>query len=273
MRTIAHHLPTTPLATTHALLSPDQLSLAELVRGCRDEMRQYLCQQLVSDRCGFELFQRAFQQDEWAWASIYELYYGLVLTWITQQKGGSSLNQDDYPAIVNATFARFAKAVTQGATVFHSVAGILQYLKCCAQCATIEEIRSRQAHQCEETLASLELDREPLANDPADIVASRVMAQEVWHAIEATLHNRREQIVATCLLLQGRPPRDIYRTYPEEFASVKEVYNVRRNMLDRLQHNRQLLALVAERAGEASIVCQKSKRKVPKAAVEVWQHD
>ena len=133
----------------------DLLSNRDLACGCSEETNKFLRQSVSDDRFCLELFRRAIvKRDDEAWASIYQQYAPLVLTWVTQhQSTALLLGQDGSAPLVNAAFAKFAQALTPAKIGnFDSLAAILKYLKMCVHSVVSDEIRSRQARQYEETL-------------------------------------------------------------------------------------------------------------------------
>jgi hypothetical protein len=132
---------------------PERLSINELAQRCSEETNKFLKQNISNDRYCLEMFRRAIvNRDDDAWASIYQQYAPLVLTWVTQhQSAAPLLGQDGSGPLVNAAFAKFSQALTPAKMEnFDSLAAVLKYLKMCVHSVVADEVRLRQARQYEE---------------------------------------------------------------------------------------------------------------------------
>lgn len=220
------------------------LSTNELARCCSEETSKFLKQSVSNDRFCLELFRRAIiQRDETAWASVYQQYAPLVLTWVAQRQNATPvLALDGGAPLVNAAFAKFAQALTPAKMGnFSSLAAILKYLKLCVHSVVADEVRSRQTRLLEETLETVE--HEPAADDPADHVVSSLAAQDLWQIIQEELHSENERVLIYLAYVQGMKPAEISARHRHLFSTVDDVYRVKRNVLERLRRNRRLQAL------------------------------
>src|SRR5947209_9707974 len=153
----------------------ERLSVNDLARCCSEETNKFLKQSASNDRYCLELFRRAIiKRDDDAWASIYQQYAPLVLTWITQHQSATPLlGQDGSAPLVNAAFAKLSQALTPAKMEnFDSLAAVLNYLKMCVHSVVADEVRTRQARQYEEALELIE--HEPATDDPADDVVANI---------------------------------------------------------------------------------------------------
>ncbi len=220
------------------------LSVNELARYCAEETNKFLKQSVSNDRFCLELFRRAImQRDEAAWASIYQQYAPLVLTWVAQHQSATPvLGQDGAAPLVNASFAKFAQALTPVKMGnFDSLAAILKYLKMCVHSVVADEVRARQARQLEETLEAIE--HEPAGDDPADDVVATISAQNLWQLIQEELNGDEERVLIYLAYVQGMKPGEISARHRRLFPTVDDVYRIKRNVLERLRRNRRLQAL------------------------------
>ncbi len=220
------------------------LSINELARCCSEETNKFLKQSASNDRFCLELFRRAIiKRDDGAWASIYQQYAPLVLTWVTQHQSATSLlGQDGSAPLVNGAFAKFSQALTPAKmSNFSSLAAILKYLKMCVHSVVADEVRARQSRQYEETLDAIE--HEPASDDPADDVVANISAQDLWKIIQGELNGEDERVLIYLAYVQGMKPSEISSMYPHFFPTVDDVYRIKRNVLERLRRNRRLLAL------------------------------
>ena len=63
---------------------------------------------------------------------------------------------------------------------------------------------------------------------------------EFWRYIDTQLNGDAERAVVLCSFVLGMKPGEICDERPDLFASVAEVYNVKRNVLCRLSRNPEL---------------------------------
>ena len=60
---------------------------------------------------------------------------------------------------------------------------------------------------------------------------------ERWEILKKMFHDEREQPLAYLLFHCGLKPREIVHFCPQEFSDVHEIYRLRSNVIERLQHN------------------------------------
>ncbi|GER92063.1 hypothetical protein KDW_62250 [Dictyobacter vulcani] len=152
------------------------------------------------------------------------------------------LGQDGGAPLVNAAFAKFAQALTPTKIGnFETLAAILKYLKLCVHSVVADEVRVRQSRQYEDTLESIE--HEPASDDPADDVVANLSAQDLWKIILQEVHSEEERVLIYEAYVHGMKPGEICSLHPRYFASVDDVYRIKRNVLERLRRNRRLQTL------------------------------
>jgi RNA polymerase sigma factor (sigma-70 family) len=225
-------------------LQPERLTINELARHCSEETNKFLKQNVSNDRYCLELFRRAIvNRDDDAWASIYQQYAPLVLTWITQHQSATPLlGQDGSGPLVNAAFAKFSQALTPAKMEnFDALAAVLKYLKMCVHSVVADEVRARQARQYEEALDAIE--HEPASADPAEDVIASISAQGLWQVILEELNGEDERVLIYLAYVQGMKPGEISNRHRQFFPTVDDVYRIKRNVLERLRRNRRLQAL------------------------------
>ena len=223
---------------------PERLSINELARCCSEETNKFLKQSVSNDRYCLELFRRAIvARDDAAWASIYQQYAPLVLTWITQHQSATPLlGQDGSAPLVNAAFAKFSQALTPAKMEnFDSLAAVLKYLKMCVHSVVADEVRTRQSRQYEEALDAIE--HEPASADPADDVIATISAQGLWQIIFEELNGEDERVLIYLAYVHGMKPSEISSQHRQFFPTVDDVYRIKRNVLERLRRNRRLQTL------------------------------
>lgn len=231
------------------VLAPERLTGAELVQAARREIAAFLRGQPTDDACAFALFRRAIAGgDELAWSGLYDLYHAVVEAWIARQAPAQS--HEDREVLVNECFAKFYRSISpEKLKRFPSVRALLAYLKTCARSVTLDYRRAQQAHWREEPLEFTDQEG-PVLDDPADLVATQLEAQELWQVIWREATSAQERLIIQVVCVLGRTPRQLQQSYPLFFPTIEDVYRIKRNLLERLRRNHRLLALRVDRPGE-----------------------
>jgi len=81
-------------------------------------------------------------------------------------------------------------------------------------------------------------------DDPADIAAAELAAQELWQIIGREVPSVEERLILQIVCALGLSPRELQRRYSHLFASVEDIYRIKRNVLERLRRNKELLELL-----------------------------
>ena len=230
--------------------NPEHLTVSALLLQAHREIHTYPHKQPTTNTCAFELFRRAIgQRDEQAWAGLYELYHALVGSWIVRL--APALSPQEREALTIETFAKFATSVgPHKFGRFADVGALLAYLKCCTRSVTLDDRRAHQARQREVPLESVA--QELLYEDVAGSVADALAAQELWHVIAraAPAHEERLILVLVCAL--GWSSAELQHRYPLLFPSVEDVYRRKRNVMERLRRNKELLWLLERQSSRTS---------------------
>lgn len=227
-------------------LATRQLPLEQLAEACRRETERFLRNAGFDDAFCFELFRRAVvERGEHAWEKIVAQYRRMVLTWVKRHPDLPALGGDeDGDHWVDAVFVRFWSAVKpERFGQFENTRRILAYLKMCANSVIQDELRQRA-----QQLSTVSLD--PMAGldensaapaPPASAVEARsdggLLAQELLAIIQSALHDDREWEVFRLTVVLGYTPREISRRHPDRFPTADTVYQIKRNLLDRLRRN------------------------------------
>ena len=222
-------------------VSTQHMTITELIEEARRETALFQRRQATESACSYELWRRAIVlRDDWAWAAVYRLYAPVVSAWIVLRAPG--LVGEDLDVLVNQAFARFAHAMTeQKWRDFACVGALLGYLKRCAHSAAADSRRWQPRQH--DALDSLPVSCEPLIRDCADIVMERQAAQELWRLVCSEAPAHEEQLVLLLVVAQGMSPRALQQRYPTVFPSVQDIYRIRRNVIERLQRNKELRRL------------------------------
>lgn len=214
-----------------------QRPLAEIASACRAETEKFL-RNLPScaDYC-YELFRRAIcQRDQPAWEAVLAQYRGIVLSWVRQHSAASSLREDD-EYWINRAFTRFWGAIgADRFSRFETLAALLKYLKMCVNSVLLDDMRARAVAQVES------LDEQP-AEQAGNTVDAEVMAVgrlaggELWQTIAAEIADEAERVVVYLSFALDMKPAEIFERYRALYASVGDVYRIKRNVLERLRRS------------------------------------
>ncbi|HEX6484707.1 MAG TPA: hypothetical protein VF043_38160 [Ktedonobacteraceae bacterium] len=202
------------------------LSSQLLAAHCLRELNNYHRGEPSTDTYGLELLHRAtIQGDQEAWMWLQHCFSGVVRGWLHHHPSREAAyrleSEENYVA---QAFERFWQATTLTQQVeFRTFAAALQYLRASLNGAILDTLRaySRPGE------VSLPGPGEPEVEDKTD-------GSEVWENLKALLPNEDEQRVAYLLFHCGLKPREIVRFCPQEFRDIREIYRLRRNIMERL---------------------------------------
>jgi hypothetical protein len=198
-------------------------------REANGELPEVRCE----DQNSLELFRRAtVDHDHQAWELLQRRFYEIVLSWMRRHPkreiAGRLDSEDNYVA---QAFERFWQATAfNRALEFTSLAAALTYLRASLNGAIMDTLRM-YARPREAPLPEPGYGAEPAAEE-AD-----TEGDELWEALRSLLPQEREQRLAYLLFHCGLKPREVVRYCPQEFSDVREVYRLRRNIIERLMRN------------------------------------
>ena len=202
------------------------LSAQLLAAHCLRELSNYHRGEPSADTYGLELLRRAtIQGDQEAWTWLQHCVSGVVRDWLhhhPSREAASRLESEEN--YVAQAFERFWQVTTLTQRVeFHTLAAALQYLRASLNGAILDTLRAYPRPR----EVSLPGPGEPEVEDKTD-------GSEVWEILKALLPNEHEQRVAYLLFYCGLKPREIVRFCPQEFRDIREIYRLRRNIMERL---------------------------------------
>lgn len=223
--------------------APRHLDAEALRRRCLAESERYYRGQPHDTRYAYELFRRALvERCELAWAHLYELYRPLVESWV-RRSGAFAGSGESSEYFVAPAFTRFWQAVTpERFAAFATLAALLHYLQLCASCAVIDSIRAQSWAEMlpEEAIPAWHGGSQA----PDEEALDRISRHEFWHLIDAQLTGAAERVVVYDSFVMGMKPSDILSRHTALFATIGDVYNVKRNVIGRLSRNDDLRRLV-----------------------------
>jgi hypothetical protein len=221
-----------------------QMEIGALMRRCMIESERFYRGQPHDTSFAYELFRRALvERDEVAWEHIYTHYSSLVESWV-RRSGAFAGSGESSEYFVGMAFTRFWRAITpERFASFSTLPSLLHYLQLCAGCVVIDSVR---AQSWAEMLPEEAIPFDCAAHtSPDEEAMERVNRQEFWSYISAQLHDEAERVLVFNFFVLGMKPGDIYDHRQDLFTSVKDVYNVKRNVLGRLSRNSELRRMLA----------------------------
>jgi hypothetical protein len=208
------------------------MPLRAVAAACRDEMDRRRRGEPFSDAFGEELFRRAIcERDQRAWEAIVDQYRPLLTCWVCRHPAFAVGCVDAEDVAIRA-LARFWMAVGPDRLAqFAGINPVMQYLKLCVHSIVLNEARSigDPSDPPEE-----EHDIEALALD-------QVAASQLWRSIMRVLDDRAERLVVYLSFGLGLKPAAIHARHPDRFCCVGEVYQLKRNAIDRLRRSPEIL--------------------------------
>jgi DNA-directed RNA polymerase specialized sigma24 family protein len=221
-----------------------QLPVDEVAKACQDETARYLRRETGIVGYCLELFRRAIaERDDRAWAKVVAQYRRMVLAWVGRHQDFATIGAgEDADHWVDAVFVRFWNALKpERFGQFGETRQLLAYLKMCASSVVQDELRQRQ-----QRLVSVPL--EPIGDDDPpedysraievhDPPEARLETEELLGIIRRELRDDLERHVFELSIRLGFTPREITRRDPGRFPSAEVVYQVKRNLLERLRRS------------------------------------
>jgi hypothetical protein len=210
----------------------DALSVPQLAALSQVELDNYRRGEPYTDAYGVELVRRATAQaDQEAWAWMQRCFSGFVLGWLYRHPSRETAcrleSEENYVA---QAFERFWQATTLTRRLeFYTLAAALQYLHMSLNAAIVDTLRT-YARSREVSLPEPGEAGEPYAEDTSD-------SSEVWEVVQTMLPNEREQRLAYLLYYCGLKPREIVSFCSQEWSDVREIYRLRRCIMERLLRN------------------------------------
>jgi hypothetical protein len=208
------------------------LSIEALAEQCSREIDNYCKSEPWTDEYGLELLRRAIVQgDQEAWVGVQHCFSGLVRRWLRRHpKREVAYRLESEENYIAQTFERFWQATALTRHVeFMTLAAALQYLRASLNGVILDTLRA-YARPREVTLPEPGEAGEPYMEDVNG-------SSEVWETLQTMLPDEREQRLAYLLFHCGLKSREIMRFCPQEWSDVREIYRLRRSIMERLLRN------------------------------------
>lgn len=204
---------------------------------------QNVRQQTRDPHFGYEQLRCALiHHDERAWQLVYHHYQGQVWYWVKKQIR-FQVDETTIQTLVHDAFVKMAGTFTRHPekfTNYPNLAALLGLLRLCAQRVVQDYVTDLQ-----QTISVVALEA---IDEPAS--APMPALSDLWRMLEGLLHDEKEWLVVTRVLIEEIKPRHLHVEHPGLFQTVDEINTIRERVKGRLQRNQafrhELQAMVAQ---------------------------
>jgi hypothetical protein len=195
-----------------------------------------MCSRSSQQYC-LEIFHRALaQHDPDAWELLQELFSPTVKAWMHMHPHRDiACYHKPVEYYAAHTFMRVWHSSMHNALEFDTLSAALRYLKFSLQGVVIDALRVYSQPNCAQLAISGSGLDTYVIGEPA--TENNDESDEASESIEGMLSTKRERRLAYLLYHCGLKPQEIVRNYLEEFSDTQEIYQLTRNILERLMHN------------------------------------
>ena len=223
--------------------NPKSMDVDDLAGRCAQETDLFFTRQDHDSSYCFELFRRAIQnKDERAFEVVVAQYQPLVARWVEKwlnKRPEVPLLYEEAQDFVAQAFERFWVSFT--AVKFdrsQNLPAVLRYLQMCVHGAMTDAWRKSRRHQLEQESGEDEREVSEAQPTPEDLLQN----DEFWQLIKKKCKDPKEYTVVYASFHLDLSPRDILAEYPNEFRDIKEIYQYKANILDRLGRDEEFRA-------------------------------
>jgi DNA-directed RNA polymerase specialized sigma24 family protein len=214
------------------------MSLADLAQKCAQETDFYFTHHDYDSSYCFELLRRAVRnKDERALELVIAQYQPLVARWVDRwmaKHPDFSLVNEEAQDFVAQAFERFWISFSPAKfDNSQSLAAVLRYLQMCVNGAITDTWRKLRRIQIEQETRDEEQEFSQPESTPEDLLEK----DEFWQLIKKKSKDPKEYTVAYASFSLALSPREILAEYPGLFSDIKEIYQYKANLLDRLERD------------------------------------
>ena len=225
-----------------------QMTVTDLAQKCAQETDFYFTHQDYDSSYCFELFRRAIRdKDDRALEVVIIQYQPLVARWVDKwtdkHPDFPSFNEETQDFIAQA-FERFWMSFTPAKVdKSPSLAAVLRYLQMCVNGAITDAWRKSRRLQIEQETR----DEDQEVSDPEPTPEDLLQKEEFWQLIRKKAKDPKEYTVIYASFYLALSPREILDEYPGKFRDIKEIYQYKANLLERLERDEELKEFVRRR--------------------------
>jgi RNA polymerase sigma factor (sigma-70 family) len=215
-----------------------RMALEDLAQKCAQETDRFFTHHDYDSSYGFELFRRAvWNKDERALEAVITQYQPLVARWVNRwidQHPDFPLINEEAQDFIAQAFERFWTSFTPAKfDKSRNLAAILRYLQMCVHGAITDAWRKFRRVQLEQEIRDDEQEFFQPESTPEDFLQN----DEFWQLIKKKSKDLKEYTVVYASFSLALSPREILDEYPGLFRDIKEIYQYKANLLDRLERD------------------------------------
>jgi hypothetical protein len=180
----------------------------------------------MDEYCVELLRQATLTGDLEAWRLVQRCLSETVRGWMKlHPRWAVAAGLDSEENYVDRTFERLYEASVCKRVQFSCLADVLRYLQVSLNSVILDSLRSFSRPR---KIAPQK------ASDSHESAAAQADSSEIWQRISKSFPDARKQRIAFLLFNCGLGPKDIVRTFPEEFNNVREIALLRCTIIGRL---------------------------------------
>jgi RNA polymerase sigma factor (sigma-70 family) len=213
------------------------MAVEDLAQKCAQETDHFFTHHDCDSSYCFELFRRAVQnKDQRALEVVITQYQPLVTRWVKRHPDYLLINEEAQDFIAQA-FERFWIFFTPAKfDKSQNLAAILRYLQMCVRGAITDAWRKYRRIRLEQEMRDEAQEFSQSEATPEDLLKT----DEIWQIIKKKSKNPKEYTVVYASFRLALSPREILAEYPGVFHGIKEIYQYKANLLDRLARDDEL---------------------------------
>lgn len=221
------------------------MAVEDLAQKCARETDLYFARQDSDSSYCFELFRRAIRDnDERSLEVVITQYQPLVARWVDKwmdRHPDFLLFNEEAQDFVAQAFERFWVSFTPAKfDKSQNIAAVLRYLQMCVNGAVTDTWRKLRHIQLEQESR----DEEQEVSEPEPTPEDLLQKDEFWQLIKRKSKDPKEYIVIYASFHLHLSPREILAEYPDHFRDIKEIYQHKANLLDRLERDQDIKEFV-----------------------------
>ncbi len=205
-----------------------------------DELQSVRLQVPFDNGYALEIVRAAIvEQTGEAWSLLERCFSQIVRSWIHSHPSREvALKLDTEENYIAQTFSRFWNATRTQKTDFTELPAVLSSLHATLNGAINDTLRFH-FRACEVPFPESVMSNQSTFDESIEI-------ERLWEGMQKLLYDERERRIFYLLYACGLKPREIVSRCPQEFPEVKEIYQLNKNIIERLRRNSGRLRYLVE---------------------------